>query len=191
MMKLVKKIVVSTIVMAVCFLFVNCAASPEARNRVVFPITSNNFKIINSEGQIMQVNIAPIKDFNTLGLIFVESSATFDSDNNIIEGSKITFDMLMKEAYKLGADDIINLKIDEIQNISITEERRVVPVRVRRGEEWVTVERETTVQIINKTVHYKANAIAIKYTTNVVPPTTSNSQDTLNTGLNVRNIIRN
>ena len=172
MMKLVKKIVVSTIVMAVCFLFVNCAASPEARNRVVFPITSNNFKIINSEGQIMQVNIAPIKDFNTLGLIFVESSATFDSDNNIIEGSKITFDMLMKEAYKLGADDIINLKIDEIQNITITEEMRIVPTRVPTadGRTSMVVERETLVQIVTKTVDYRASAIAIKYTNAIVAP---------------------
>ena len=188
-MNFVKKIVVLLVVLTVCFSFVNCGTSPTTRNLSVIPVMSNSYIVINSEGQIMQVNIAPIKNFNTLGLIFVESSATFDSDGNIIDGSIITLDMLMKEAHKLGADDIINLKIDEIQNISITEEIRVVPTRVQRGDSWVTENRETTVQIINKTIVYKANAVAIKYTDAIVMPVGS-TQNVSNTDASSRDVFR-
>ena len=179
-------------VLAICFSFIACAVTPETRpTPTVFSGESSYYTIINSEGRIMHVIVPPMRDFTTLGLIFVESSAVFNSDGNIIEGSTITFDMLMREAHRLGADDIINLKVDEIQKITVTEERRIVPTRERRDETWVTVDRETTVQIINKTVQYKANAIAIKYTSNIVPPAVANStQDSSNSGLDIRNIDR-
>ena len=187
MLNVVKKM----LVLVVCSSFVACVTTPTTTSPIIFSGESDKYTIINSEGQIRYVVVPPMRDFSTLGLIFVESSAVFDSNGNIIEGSTITFDMLMREAHKLRADDIINLKIDEIQNIIVTEEIRTVPTRVQRGDTWVTVDRETRVQIINKTVIYKANAIAIKYTGNIVPPAVVNSAlDSSNSGPDVRNIFR-
>ena len=168
-MNFVKKIVVLLVVLTVCFSFVNCGTSPTTRNLSVIPVMSNSYIVINSEGQIMQVNIAPIKNFNTLGLIFVESTATLDSNGNIIEGSKITLDMLMREAHRLGADDIINLKIDEIQSFSTG--MRTIPTSIRDVDGTIRiVNRETNEQFVTITIHYKANALAIKYTDAIIMP---------------------
>ena len=142
-----------------------CQSAPKPAAQVL-PNISNDYISIKSRGKIGQVNIAPVKDFTIAGIIFVESNAVFDSDDHIVEGSKITYDMLMREAQKLGADDIINIKIDEIEKISVTEEIRMVPTKVSTDSgNTKTVDKETTVQIINKSVTYKANALAIKYTT--------------------------
>ena len=161
----VRNLMVFIAVSMICFSFVACGTAATA-TIARFADTSSNFIEIYSEGEVRQVgfstNIVALKDFSTVGIIFVESSATIDSEGNIIEGSKITFDMLMREVQKLGGDDFINLRVDEIHNISMTEETRMVPTRERRGESWVTVDREQTVQIINRTVIYKANALAIK-----------------------------
>jgi len=156
MTNLVKKSVVFVTILAVSFLFIGCVHSPTT---TAFSGVSNNYIMMTKEGLILQANI-PIKEFTTLGLIFVESSAIIDSDEKIIDGSKITYEMLMKEAQKLGADDIINLRIDEIENISVAEETRVVQVRNTEGN---LVDRERTVQIITRRIDYKANALAIKY----------------------------
>lgn len=57
------------------------------------------------------------KDFNSLGIIFVESEITetigvfgFTHDTT---GSSVTYKALMEEAQKLGADDVINVRIDQ------------------------------------------------------------------------------
>lgn len=140
-----------------------CAHKPPVQIEK-FADTSESYIEMYKDGQVKQVDfttdIVTIKDFVTLGLIFVESSVTIGSDDKIIAGSKITFDMLMKEAQKLDADDIINLRIDETQNISVTEEMRMVPTKNSDGK---MVDKETKVQIVTKTIVYKANALAIKY----------------------------
>jgi len=56
------------------------------------------------------------KDFISVGIIFVKSQAIIDQYGNVLSGSKITYEMLMKEVEKLGGDDIINLRIDEERN---------------------------------------------------------------------------
>ena len=176
MMNLARKMVFSVSILAICFSFVACVYTPSTRSSPsttsgeFFTDPSSNYAIMTKDGIIMQANIVPTKDFTTLGLIFVESSATIDSDGRILQGSKITFEMLMKEAHKMGADDIINIKIDEIENIIVTEETRIVPTRVVTDYGNTVVDKETTVQIITKTVVYKANALAIKYTNAIATP---------------------
>jgi uncharacterized protein YbjQ (UPF0145 family) len=155
--------VMSFVIFIVLGLASTCKSTPD------IPIlSSEEYFEMNRDGQVKQVgfatDIVTTKDFITVGLIFVESSVTLDSNNKIIEGSKITFDMLLKEAQKLGADDIINLRIDEIVNTSVTEEIRIVPTSVKQGENWETVDKETKVQIVTRKIDYKANALAIKYT---------------------------
>lgn len=59
-----------------------------------------------------------VKDFEPVGIVRVTSKETFTVlPFRILKkksGSKITYDMLISEAVKLGADDIINVRIDTI-----------------------------------------------------------------------------
>jgi hypothetical protein len=86
-----------------------------------------------------------VKDYQSLGVIFVNSTETIDGNGNHT-GSKITYEMLMREAIKLGADDVINIKIDvnEIQEVVLS---------ANGGS-----------KVMKTTYNYTANALAIKYT---------------------------
>ena len=173
MKNLAEKFAVFFVVLMVCFSFVSCAYSP-AVNAILNTLASDDYIDMHQDGQIKQVGFVPdmvtIKDFTTLGIIFAESSAVIDSDGHIREGSKITFDMLMKEAQKLGADDIINLRIDEIHHTSMTEEIRMVSKKEFSNitQTYRDVEKEEKVQIITRRIEYKANALAIKYTDTII-----------------------
>ena len=155
--KLLYGIMVSTFVVFINLLMA-CASAP-VETGITSKVT-DDFNIMRKDGKISQVNVID-KNFVTLGLIFVESSATIDSNGNIIKGSKITFEMLMKEAQKLGADSIVNILVDEIENITVTEEKRTIQGKDFWGGDTV---REIKVPIERKTIIYKANALAIKYT---------------------------
>jgi hypothetical protein len=52
----------------------------------------------------------PAKDFQSLGLVFSEVS--FDTDASGSRGDVFTYNALLKEAQKLGADTIVNVVID-------------------------------------------------------------------------------
>jgi hypothetical protein len=52
----------------------------------------------------------PAKDFQSLGLVFTEVS--FDTDAKGSRGDIFTYNALLKEAQKLGADTIVNVVID-------------------------------------------------------------------------------
>jgi len=95
-------------------------------------------------GVTNNVNIVT-KDFESLGIIFVNSVEVIDSLGNHT-GSKITYEMFMREAAKLKADDIINIKIDANQ----------MEKKVKSPE---GVESKVT------TFFYTGTALAIKYTT--------------------------
>jgi len=89
--------------------------------------------------------VLAIKDFQSVGIIFVESTEVIDGNGNHT-GSKITYQMLMQEAQRLNADDIINIRID------VNEVRDFVP----------STDGLNTVQRV--TYNYKATALAIRYT---------------------------
>jgi hypothetical protein len=118
---------------ALSFFFTSCAIIPK--------VDFNYPDAKSSINELVVVN-APIavKDYETLGIISAKSSEVFDADGNHT-GSKITYEMLILEAQKLGADDIINLKID-INEI-----------------------RDASVRPVRTTYNYTATALAIKYTT--------------------------
>ncbi len=63
-----------------------------------------------------------VKDFQPVGIVRVTSKETFETSpfylNNSKTGSKVTYDMLIKEAVKLGAHDIINVRIDTVDKNS-------------------------------------------------------------------------
>ncbi|MDR0877909.1 MAG: hypothetical protein LBN21_07635 [Treponema sp.] len=54
----------------------------------------------------------PVKDFQTLGLVFTETQLAA-ADNGKDEGQIFTYQALLKEAQALGADAIINVVIDK------------------------------------------------------------------------------
>ncbi|MDR0288211.1 MAG: hypothetical protein LBI03_10985 [Clostridiales bacterium] len=87
-----------------------------------------------------------VKDYQPLGVIFVQSTEIIDG-NGRRSGSKITYEMLMREAIKLGADDVINIKID------VNEIQEFIPSMTSGGS-----------NILRITYKYTANALAIKYT---------------------------
>jgi len=78
------------------------------------PNVKNDFSYPQS-GISNNANIA-VKDFKTVGIIFVNSTEVLDSTGSHT-GSKITHEMFMREAVKLGADDVINIKIDVNQKV--------------------------------------------------------------------------
>lgn len=92
-----------------------------------------------------------VKDYETLGIIIVKSTEVIDGNGNHT-GSKVTYEMLMIEAQKLYADDIINIRID-----------------VQQKEEF-SIEGI----LIRTTFNYTATALAIKYTTAVTGESVSN-----------------
>ena len=137
MLKFTKKVVSVFIVLIICFSFMAC-----------FTTSTGSRNTIEKNGQILQLNTIQ-KDFRTIDVIFIETTAEYSSVNGLlIRGSPITYEMLMKEAQKLGADDIYNLRIDE--HITIDNNRNYYDP---------SLQRYTSI----KKIKYKANALAIKY----------------------------
>jgi hypothetical protein len=133
----------------VCFIFASCTTTTPRRARDV------NYTYPHS-GSSSNAPIA-IKDYQSLGIIFVRSSETVDGYGNHT-GSKITYEMLMLEAQKLNADDIINIRID-----------------VNHNQEIYTGYNS---EVVTKTTYnYTATALAIKYTTAITLGSADESQD--------------
>lgn len=105
-------------------------------------------------GKISTAQIA-VKDYDVKGMIFVESKVTTDIAG-ARNGSGITYEMLMKEADKLGADDVINVRIDVVES---DKHNDVYNKNQVTGDETF-VGRELT----SREYVYKASALAIKYT---------------------------
>jgi uncharacterized protein YbjQ (UPF0145 family) len=90
-----------------------------------------------------------VKDYEIKGIIFVNSTATVNSSGERT-GSKITYEMLMKKAQKLGADDIINVRIDVRTNVRTEQQEK--PNSVYTRTVYTTI------------YNYTATALAISYT---------------------------
>ena len=101
--------------------------------------------------------VLAVKDYDVKGVIWVQSQEKEIKSNSgvILSGSKITHGMLMAEAVKLGADDVINLRVD----VSISEE---LVKTGSRGNPGRAVQEKVVVY------NYSATALAIKYTKAVV-----------------------
>ena len=112
------------------FIFVSCISNT--------PVVDYSFPHIGSSNNASIV----VKNYETLGIIFVKSTEVIDGNGNHT-GSKITYEMLMLEAQELGADDVINIRID-----------------VNQKEDFAFGG-----ELIKTTFNYTATALAIKYTT--------------------------
>jgi len=88
-----------------------------------------------------------VKDYETRGIIFVKSQEKVDNRGNVT-GTRITYEMLLKEAQKKEADDVINVRVD-----------------VTRTLEY------SGFALLNTVYDYTGTALAIKYTNaKDVPP---------------------
>ena len=146
-----------------CFIFIACVNTPEVSDAI---IPGADYFLFKNEGKVSNVSpvaLAPVstKDFITKGIIFVTSSVKLNTAGNVIDGSKITFEMIMKEVQKLNADDFINLRIDEIHTISTTEG---TIKKMVTNSDGITSEKEVKSTMTGTTeIVYKATAVAIKY----------------------------
>jgi len=125
----IRRICAIAIVVIIGFSFTACANKPRTVDYSYPHIgVTNNSSIV-------------IKDYVSLGIISVKSKEVIDGDGNHT-GSKITYEMLMLEAKKLGADDVINIRTDINQVVDYSVDRK--PIRT--------------------TFNYTATALAIKFT---------------------------
>jgi len=137
---------------------------------LVFAFTScatTNHDIGHSYPQSGQTNNAAIavKDYESRGIIIVKSTEVIDALGNR-SGSKITYEMLMLEAQRLNADDVINVRID-----------------VNQVDEIIKSRDGSNVQKI--TYNYTATALAIKYTNAVQQAQTTGSIQEISGDLNL------
>jgi len=152
--------------LVVCF-FSGCATTPMVVDETTIPSSKLKSKQYQKEADKKYEHIKdgtyfpmhPNTSWNFIikGIIFLESKVTIDV-NGDRTGSEITNYMLMKEAEKLGADDIINIRIDE------REESKVIDTYEKENNNEIKFIKRKYRKI---TYYYRATALAIKYTTPV------------------------
>lgn len=128
------KKIITTIML---FTLVGCASHP-----IPDPYTLK----IQEKGDYSNIPLAT-KDFIIKGVVTLESVVKINSYGNK-EGSEITNIMLIKEAKKLGADDIVNVRIDKTENVDYKSV----------ADNYGSIK---TVKV--KEIIYRAVGIAIKY----------------------------
>jgi len=105
---------------------------------------------VSSKGVVHDIPDPSQKRFNALGLVFAKSESNFDENGLEISSQEGIVNLLLREAQKLGGDDILNFRVDE----SVT----FVKTQVTSNNSTKTT---TT-----KTVTYTGSALAIKYIDN-------------------------
>ena len=146
------------------FFVCGCGTNTESTVDNRYPISQVNYNYSHI-GNFNNASII-VKDYEVMGIIFVKSSEAIDGNGNHT-GSKITNDMLMLEAQKLGAHDVINIRID-----------------VNQKEEFTLNEKRI------KTIYdYTATALAIKYTTALAVGNAGNSFSTIGNNDIVLNVM--
>ena len=137
MRKNLRHAVAITLLAAFAVLALGSATAPPAEEDVrVDPARRFGYSFTREPEDYYSATLLRLRDWVSVGLIFVTSSKRIDANGNIVSGSIITNEMLMREAQRLGAHDIINVRRDEIEFTSPT------------GERVIT---------------FKANALAIRY----------------------------
>lgn len=111
-----------------------------------------------SKGRVNNMIDPHEKSYETLGLVFATSVTEFDEQGHETSSQEGIVTMLLREAHKMGADDILNLRIDENT------------VLIRTTSKTSTSTDSTTRTSSRRKVTYTGSALAIKYNDNTVPP---------------------
>ena len=152
-MKINKNLIIIAAVIAV-FCTAGCA-SQETRT------ASNKYSSIESAYFGKTVPVA-VKDFEVKGVVFLNSKVVYDLETGDKNGSEITSVQLMQEAVKLGADDIINVRIDKTE--------------IKEAEDYYNKNTINDKEVfagrkyLEKKIIYNATALAIKYTNAILYP---------------------
>jgi hypothetical protein len=160
-MKKERRLVLHSITVIAIFIFgflaLGSTSTPKAKPGAV-EATGGEAVVVSSEtkaiaGVFYQIPSPERKAYTTLGLVFATSQIKFDANNREITSQEGIRTMLLREAQKLGADDILNLRIDE--NVTwiatVSEDAKGV---------------KTTIQ--TKTITHTGSALAIKYNENPI-----------------------
>jgi len=124
------------------FLAISSAAStPQAASKV-----STEGGVTTSKGVVHQVSPEP-KPYDALGLVFATTEIQYDDKGKEISSQQGIVMLLLKEAQKIGGNDIINLRVDETVSYSSTQEKTSTG----------------TIIVTTKTVTVSGCALAIKY----------------------------
>ena len=146
----IKILAALVIMMAVIFTFTGCFG---------FPAYFASQMHYHNWGVFGEAAVIPVKDFESVGLVFTEVSFILRDGGNI-EGQTFTYQALLREAAKIEADAIINVAIDKKWD------------RVVEGKKSFI--RET----------WYGSALAIKYTNAMLPP-----HENANVPVNARRIF--
>ena len=108
--------------------------------------------VTTSRGHVYQMPLLVGKSYETLGLVFASSVTEFDENGQEISSQEGIIIKLLREAHNLGADDILNLRVDEnVTYIRITSEEETPAGNIR------------THTVTRRTVTHTGSALAIKY----------------------------
>jgi len=114
-------------------------AAPTGDETVVSSQTSSNGLVYNSKPAPLE------RQYDTLGLVFATTTTRFNEKGFEIASEEGIITMLLREAQKLGGNDIVNLRTD--QNVVVTE------TKVSGSDKTYT----------SRTVTITGSALAIKY----------------------------
>ena len=140
------------------FLAISSGATPPPPAPVSTPVSAPSMVVDNTE-RVVSSKTEPKKDtvddmpkpaqkpFDALGLVFATSVIKYDENNQPFEGQEGIVILLLREAQKLGGNDILNLRTD----INTTFNQKKVMVN---GYERM---------VILRTVTTTGSALAIKY----------------------------
>jgi len=117
--------------------------------------TSSEFAVTDTNhwGVFGEVAIYPMKDFETCGMVFTEHVY----QPGAVDADVFTYQALLKEAQKLGADAIINVTIDRWKHTITTE-------TIDTSQDACRTVKSTYIQET-----WYGSALAIKYTNVVLP----------------------
>ena len=139
--RLTLHIVAVFVIVFFAFLAISSAASsPKTTSKV----ESNE---ISSKGVIHNMPTPDQKPFDALGLVFATSVTNYDDKGQEVSTQEGIVILLLREAQKIGGNDIFNLRIDEKVTYTTTQEK------TSNGTKTIT----------KKTVTYSGSALAIKY----------------------------
>ena len=126
----------------VSFVVIVCAVMFTGCETMTSTSTTSAVVTFTNEGAFGQHILIPMKDFESLGLVFTtaELQTNTRGANSAVTGETFTYYALLQEARKLNADAIINVTIDK-RNESVSSD-----VGLTRTETWY------------------GSALAIKYT---------------------------
>ena len=136
-------------------------ARETSEKTVVSSVTTSYGVVHNMQDPNNNYNMeyASLKPYSAMGMVFATSTTNFDENGLEFASQESILIMLLREAHKLGADDILNLRLSE--NTTWVETTVTTENNASSSSSGGTSAKET--KIMTKTVTITGSALAIKY----------------------------